>query len=46
MDLVLEIRNTAKSNKDWETADKIRNQLNKLGIEIMDGKDGSSFKIN
>ena len=46
MDLVLEIRNTAKSNKDWETADKIRNQLNDLGIEIMDGKDGSSFKIN
>ena len=46
MDLVLEIRNTAKSNKDWETADKIRNQLNELGIEIMDGKDGSSFKIN
>ena len=46
MDLVLEIRNTAKSNKDWETADKIRNQLNDLGIEIIDGKDGSSFKIN
>ena len=46
MDLVLEIRNTAKSNKDWETADKIRNQLNDLGIEIMDGKDGSSFKID
>ena len=46
MDLVLEIRNTAKSNKDWETADKIRNQLNEFGIEIMDGKDGSSFKIN
>ena len=45
MNLVLEIRNIAKQNKDWETADKIRNQLKESGIEIMDGKDGSSFII-
>jgi cysteinyl-tRNA synthetase len=45
MNLVLETRNIAKQNKDWETADKIRNQLKESGIEIMDGKDGSSFII-
>jgi cysteinyl-tRNA synthetase len=46
MSLVFDIRNSAKQNKDWDTADKIRNQLKELGIEIMDGKDGSSFKID
>ncbi|MBK8413870.1 MAG: cysteine--tRNA ligase [Bacteroidetes bacterium] len=43
MDLVLEIRATAKSKKDFETADKIRNTLTALGITIKDTKDGAEW---
>ena len=46
MDLVLEIRNTAKTTKDWETADKIRDRLKKSGIEIMDDKNGSTYRVS
>jgi cysteinyl-tRNA synthetase len=46
MGLIVELRGKAKSNKDWDTADAIRNTLNQLGITIMDGKDGSSWKKN
>ncbi|MEO6682986.1 MAG: DALR domain-containing protein, partial [Ginsengibacter sp.] len=40
MDLLTEIRKDAKSNKDFFTSDKIRNQLSALGIEMKDEKDG------
>lgn len=45
MKLVLQIRHEAKSKRDFDTADLIRNELNNLGIEIMDGKEGSSYKL-
>ena len=44
MSLILEIRSKSKKNKDWETADKIRDGLNNLSIEIKDTKDGSTWK--
>ena len=40
MDLLIDIRKEAKSRKDFATGDKIRNQLNKLGISLKDEKDG------
>ena len=43
MSLVLDIRNKSKENKDWATADKIRDGLNKLNIEIKDTKDGATW---
>ena len=42
---LLEIRQDAKNNKDYQTADKIRKQLNDLGIEIKDEKEGTIWKI-
>lgn len=45
MDLLLSIRHDAKARKDFMTADLIRDKLTELGIEIMDGKEGSSFKL-
>jgi len=42
---ILQIRSEAKANKDFQTSDKIRNELNRLGIEIMDKKDGFEWKI-
>lgn len=41
MDLMIEIRKEAKQKKDYSTSDKIRNELQKLGILINDAKDGS-----
>jgi cysteinyl-tRNA synthetase len=43
LDLIVDMRTTAKANKDWGTADKIRDVLSAHGITIQDGKDGSSW---
>ena len=44
MKLVLDIRNQSKENKDWTTADKIRETLNNINIEIKDTKDGATWR--
>ena len=41
MQLVIDIRKEAKSKKDFATSDRIRNQLQQLGILLKDEKDGS-----
>jgi cysteinyl-tRNA synthetase len=46
MNLLLEIRSDARRNKDWATSDKIRNELKNIGIELKDGKDGTTFTVN
>jgi cysteinyl-tRNA synthetase len=43
MQLIIDIRAQAKSNKDFSTSDKIRDELGKLGISIKDGKEGTSW---
>ncbi|MFM8950960.1 MAG: cysteine--tRNA ligase [Bacteroidota bacterium] len=43
MKLIIDIRAQAKSNKDFATSDKIRDELGKLGISIKDGKDGTTW---
>lgn len=45
IDLLLQIRDEAKANKDWATSDKIRNELNRIGFDIKDGKDGAEWKL-
>jgi cysteinyl-tRNA synthetase len=47
MGLLIEIRKESKAKKDYATSDKIRKQLNELGIAIKDEKDGSiSWDLN
>lgn len=46
MDIILNIRKNAKYKKDFDTADLIRNELQKLNITINDSREGSSWKIN
>ncbi|HLP57091.1 MAG TPA: cysteine--tRNA ligase [Fluviicola sp.] len=43
MDLVLELRQLSRENKDWTTSDKIRDQLAAAGIVVKDGKDGATW---
>jgi cysteinyl-tRNA synthetase len=45
IDLLLKLRMEAKANKDWGTADKIRNELNTLGVEIKDTKEGFEWNL-
>ncbi len=45
VDLLLDIRLQAKQNKDWTTADRIRNELAALGFTIKDTKDGFEWKL-
>ena len=46
IDLLLEIRQQAKANKDWATSDRIRNELAALGFEVKDTRDGATWKLN
>lgn len=43
MDLVLELRQQARANKDWTTSDKIRDGLAAAGIVVKDSKEGTSW---
>jgi cysteinyl-tRNA synthetase len=40
MGLIINYRNEARSNKDWKTSDRIRDDLAALGIEIKDTPKG------
>ena len=41
----IEERNIAKKNKDYETADKIREELFDKGIRLIDGRDKTTYEI-
>ncbi len=43
VELLLNIRQDAKNQKDWATADKIRDDLKNIGITIKDGKDKAEW---
>jgi len=45
MQTILSLRAQAKQNKDWGTADLIRNELNKLKIKVTDTKDGAVWEV-
>jgi cysteinyl-tRNA synthetase len=45
LELLLEIRQDARNQKDWDTSDKIRDRLKQLNIEIQDTRDGSTWKL-
>ena len=45
MNIILQLRGNAKANKDWISADLIRDELKKLNIEVRDGSDGSSWEV-
>jgi cysteinyl-tRNA synthetase len=45
MQTILSIRQEAKQNKDYVTSDKIRNELDKLNIQIKDTKDGVRWEF-
>ncbi len=47
MNLLIDLRKEARAKKDYATSDKIRNQLQQLGILLKDEKDGNiSYTVN
>ena len=42
----MKLRDKARMNKDFKTADLIRDELGSIGIQLKDEKDNSSFNIN
>ena len=45
IETMIEQRKTAKANKDYATADAIRSKLAEMGVELIDTKDGTTYKI-
>ena len=43
--MLIDMRNEARANKDFAMSDQIRDQLIALGIQLKDGKEGTSFSI-
>lgn len=43
--MLISMRNQARADKDFALSDHIRNELAGLGIELKDGKDGTSFTL-
>ncbi len=43
VNLLIQMRNEARANKDFATSDKIRDELAALGIQLKDGKEGTTF---
>lgn len=46
IDLLIELRNQARANKDFATSDQIRDELQKVGIQLKDGKEGTTYSLN
>ena len=45
VNLLIDLRNQARVNKDFATSDAIRDRLQEAGIQLKDGKEGSSFSL-
>lgn len=46
VNLLIEIRLDARKNKDYATSDKIRDDLQKIGVRLKDEKSGTTFEID
>tara|TARA_B110000208_G_C11741879_1_gene420246 strand:- start:76 stop:1554 length:1479 start_codon:yes stop_codon:yes gene_type:complete len=46
VELLIKLRKEARENKDWGLSDQIRDELVEIGIQLKDGKEGTTFSIN
>ncbi len=46
VELLIRLRQEARANKDFAMSDKIRNELAAVGIQLNDGKDGTTFSLS
>ena len=43
--LLIDMRNQARAEKNWALSDKIRDELAKYGVVLKDGKDGTTYSF-
>ena len=43
IELLIQLRKEARANKDFATSDQIRDQLLELGIQLKDGREGTTY---
>jgi cysteinyl-tRNA synthetase len=46
VELLIQLRQQARANKDFAMSDKIRDELADVGIQLQDGKEGTTFTTN
>lgn len=46
VELLIKLRQEARINKNFALSDQIRDELAAMGIQLQDGKDGTSFTVN
>lgn len=42
---LIEERNQARKNRNWVKADELRDELNKINVEIVDSKEGTTWRL-
>ncbi|MEI6062339.1 MAG: cysteine--tRNA ligase [Bacteroidota bacterium] len=45
MEIILELRREARSNKDWAASDRLRDALSQAGVLIKDTKEGATWDL-
>jgi cysteinyl-tRNA synthetase len=45
VELLIQLRAEARNNKNFALSDQIRDQLQEIGIQLKDGKEGTTFSI-
>ncbi len=45
LERVVALRTTARENKDWAASDRLREVLQRCGIELKDSKDGTTWSV-
>jgi cysteinyl-tRNA synthetase len=46
VEMLIDMRNEARANKNWALSDKIRDKLAAVGVQLKDGKEGTTFSVN
>ncbi len=44
LDILVDIRNKSRANRDFETSDQIRDELSRIGITLNDSEDNTTYK--
>lgn len=46
VEMLIEMRKEARETKNWELSDEIRDKLAQLGVQLKDGKEGTTYSVN
>ena len=44
--LLIKLRKEARENKEWDLSDQIRDELLAIGIQLKDGREGTTYSMS